>query len=140
MKAYLKNNHIYITSDDIINIDDYFFDIIENRIHHCHNEYYCNLLHIDGTKSRFKIIATSDKSLDMKFEDNTYDSNITDPDNSSLGYCGYFKVENNKIVAIGEERGRDGGWFWLNHMNNMYPALIKNKEWLNLTLLAKTLI
>ena len=32
---------------------------------------------------------------------------------SSKSYNFYFRVVDNEIVAIGEERGRDGGWFWI---------------------------
>ncbi len=42
--------------------------------------------------------------------DGNYSSEETD--NQKLVY-NYFKVKNNQIVAIGEERIRDGGWYWI---------------------------
>lgn len=44
--------------------------------------------------------------------DNIYRSTHTDIGISFWNYHSYFRVKNNKIVAIGEERGRDGGWYW----------------------------
>ena len=42
-------------------------------------------------------------------EDKIYSSETTD--NSKQIY-NYFRVKNSKICAIGEERIRDGGWYW----------------------------
>lgn len=41
----------------------------------------------------------------------TYNSMDFD-DNSSYQYNVYISVHNSQIVAIGEERWRDGGWYW----------------------------
>jgi hypothetical protein len=43
-------------------------------------------------------------------DDGIYSSR--DTDNSSNHCYGYFEVKKNKIIAIGEERWRTGGWFW----------------------------
>lgn len=44
-----------------------------------------------------------------KVEDKLYSSEQTDNQKQTYNY---FKVENNEIVAIGEERVREGGWYW----------------------------
>lgn len=54
--------------------------------------------------------------------DGLYESTKTD--NSHPGCYGYFRVEKQKITGIGEERTRDGGWYWLEGM----PNLDKNIE------------
>lgn len=45
----------------------------------------------------------------IKLPDMVYDSIGTD--NSKQVYV-YVRVKDNKIIAIGEERIRDGGWYW----------------------------
>ena len=44
-------------------------------------------------------------------EDGIYTSIDIDK-NSTNQYNGYFIITNNTIVAVGEERGREGGWLW----------------------------
>lgn len=52
----------------------------------------------------------------IEVPDNIYRSTHTDIGISTWNYNSYFQVKDNKIVAIGEERGRDGGWYWFtNH-------------------------
>jgi len=47
----------------------------------------------------------------QKVDDGVYSSEVTD--NQRQVY-NYFSVHNNEINAIGEERGREGGWYWFN--------------------------
>ena len=39
-------------------------------------------------------------------------------DDSPWNCNGYFKTKDNKIVAIGQELGREGGWFWFRPEDN----------------------
>lgn len=52
-----------------------------------------------------------------KFVDCVCSSETTD--NSPWMCHGYFEVKDNRIVAIGEERGREGGWWWLESTGGM---------------------
>lgn len=47
----------------------------------------------------------------------TFNSESTD--NSPWNCNGYFEVKDGRIVAIGEERGREGGWIWLESTGGM---------------------
>lgn len=54
-------------------------------------------------------------------EDKIYSSEETD---NQKNIYNYFKVKNNKIVAIGEERGRDGGWYWFEDTKETISGVI----------------
>ncbi len=62
----------------------------------------------------------------------------TNTDNSHPGCYGYFGVENGEITGIGEERTRDGGWYWLKGMPNLDKAIETLEEFPNLYKLAKS--
>ena len=70
----------------------------------------------------------------------TITNSSIDTDKSPSGCYGYFKVEDGEITGIGEERTRDGGWFWLNGMPNLEKNIDDLKEWPNLHKLAKRII
>jgi nicotinamide phosphoribosyltransferase len=55
-----------------------------------------------------------------KVDDNIYSSEITD--NQKQIY-NYFKVTNGIIVSVGEERVRDGGWYWFNTETDLYENI-----------------
>ena len=50
-------------------------------------------------------------------KDGAYESIGVD-DVSSQQYHEYTRIADNHIAALGEERGRDGGWYWLESHNN----------------------
>ena len=48
-------------------------------------------------------------------ENTTYDgvyNSISVDENSCDSFHEYAQITDNKIIALGEERGRDGGWYW----------------------------
>lgn len=75
-------------------------------------------------------------------KDGVYSSMDTDKLNSNLNCFGYFMVEDGEITAIGEERGREGGWTWFN--NSLFKpveiGIVLLKEWPKLYELAQKII
>jgi hypothetical protein len=72
-------------------------------------------------------------------QDGIIESKETDPIYHPNFY-GYIKIENKEVVAIGEERVRDGGWLWFRDSSNtgtFESALRHISDWPNLVELAK---
>ena len=75
IKSNLQHQHLYITSDDEIKEGDWFYDSEKGKIHQC-NHVFTNAVsavsnnvtrytHYVDTRILFKIIATTDKSLNI---------------------------------------------------------------------------
>jgi nicotinamide phosphoribosyltransferase len=70
-------------------------------------------------------IAIRIANKEVNVEDGIYSSQITD---NQQGVYNYFEVKNSEIVSIGEERIREGGWYWFSGEKDIYENIpvIKN--------------
>jgi nicotinamide phosphoribosyltransferase len=70
-------------------------------------------------------IAIRIANKEVNVEDGIYSSQITD---NQQGVYNYFEVKNSEIVSIGEEKIREGGWYWFSGEKDIYENIpvIKN--------------
>jgi len=73
----------------------------------------------------------------------TIDSMSTDPTNSNSSHCAWIIIENDELVEVGDELGREGGILWAKSFPNRSNSTLKSalrsiaRDWPNLFEIAK---